>query len=377
MPDSGARALPPQTPPAPIPPTRDPLRSIAHILRTVCIVVAVGALLWAMADAFLVIFLAVLISAMLRGLGNALARRTRLPVGVAVVLVFFLLLLAVVAAGYWIGPRLIAEGRQLWSQLSRQAGSLEPVMHRLGLGSLTSGSSSELPHMLGMVATSTIGFLAALLVILATAVYLAVAPGLYIDGAVRLVPLWYQQRARQIILEMGCTLQGWLLGQLIDMIVVGLLVGGGLTLIGTPLAMVLGVIAGVFTFVPYFGTIVSMVPALVVGLTQGLQQTLWIVVLFVIAHGVEGYLIAPFVQRRTVHLPPALTVLAMVVLTAVFGIGGVLIATPLVAVLMVGTARIYVQDILGDREAATPSTFRSGWYWFTPPDETAPPAPEG
>jgi predicted PurR-regulated permease PerM len=307
---------------------------------------------------------------MLRGLGDALARRTRLPVGVAVMSVFFLLFVAVAAAGYWIGPALASEGRQLWSQLSKEAGSLQPVMHRFGLGSLAGGSSSALPHVLGVVATSTIGFFGAIAVILVTAAYLAVAPGMYVDGTVRLVPVWYRPRARQIMCEMGATMQGWLLGQLVDMVVVGLLVGGGLAMIGTPLAMVLGVIAGVFTFVPYFGPIVSMIPAVLVGLTQGLRETLWIVVLFLIAHAVEGYVISPFVQRRTVHLPPALTVLAMVVLTAVFGIGGVLIATPLVAVLMVGVVRVYVQDILGDRDAANPGTFRTRWYWFTPPGET-------
>jgi predicted PurR-regulated permease PerM len=374
MPDSSAGALPP-VPPATLPPNRDPLGSIARTLRTIGIIVAVGVALWAMADAFLIIFLAVLIAALLRGLGVTLSRRTRIPVGIAVVLVLFVLLAAIAAAGYWIGPHLFDEAQQLWSQLSQQAGTLQPVLHKLGLGSLTNGSSSELPHMLGFVATSTIGLVGAMLVIIATAAYLAVAPDMYVDGAVRLVPLWYRARAQRIISEMGSSLQGWLLGQLIDMIVVGVLVGCGLTLIGTPLAMVLGVIAGVFTFVPYFGTIASMVPALLVGLTQGLRQTLWILILFLFAHGVEGYLIAPFVQRRTVHLPPALTVLAMVLLTAVFGIGGVLIATPLVAVLMVGVTRVYVQDILGDPDAATPATFRTRWYWFTPPDETEPPAP--
>lgn len=119
MPDSSAGALPP-APPATLPPTRDPLRSIAHILRTACIVVAVGALLWAMADAFLVIFLAVLIATVLRGLGTSLARRTGIGVTVAVVVVFFLLLAALAAGAYWIGPRLAAEATQLWSQLTQQ-----------------------------------------------------------------------------------------------------------------------------------------------------------------------------------------------------------------------------------------------------------------
>jgi len=67
-------------------------------------------------------------------------------------------------------------------------------------------------------------------------------------------------------------------------------------------------------------------------------------------------------------LPPALTLLSMVVLTAFFGITGVLIATPLVAVLMVGITRVYVEDILGDKEAGERVTVRKRWYWLTPPD---------
>ena len=366
MPDSGARA--PTPPPAP-PPTGDPLHSIVHILRTVCIVVAVGALLWVMADAVLVIFLAVLIAAVLRGLGTALARRTGIGVTLAVVAVFFLLLAAIAGGAWGIGPHLAQEAQQLWSQLGRQIGTFQDALHRLGLASLIGGSAGELPQMVRLVASSALGFAAAVLVILATALYFAVAPGTYIDGTIRLMPIWYRGRARQIIREMDITLQGWLLGQLIDMAIVGLLVGGGLGLLGVPLALVLGVIAGLFTFVPYFGTIASMVPALLVALTQGLRQALWVLLLFLVAHGVEGYLVSPFVQRRTVRLPPALTVLAMVLLTSVFGLSGVLIATPLVAVLMVGVTRVYVEDILGDRTVGQDPICGTGWYWFTPNED--------
>ncbi|MGH8257517.1 MAG: AI-2E family transporter, partial [Steroidobacteraceae bacterium] len=120
-------------------------------------------------------------------------------------------------------------------------------------------------------------------------------------------------------------------------------------------------------FVPYFGTILAGVLGAMVGLTVSLHEALWIVGLFLVCHGIEGYLVAPFVQRRTVHMPPGLTLLAMVVLTALIGILGVLIATPLIAVLMVGICRVYVEDILGDRDAGAKLTLRSHWYWFTPP----------
>lgn len=346
---------------------RDPVRTIAHILRAAAILLGIAALLWALSDAFLIIFLAALLSTLLRGLGHELTRLTRLNITVSVLVVFLALLVLVCGLAWWIGPKFAVEAQQLYTQLAQRFGSLQHMLGGLGFGS--SGSrTSVLPQMVALVASSTVSFLAALLVIVATAAYFAVAPETYIAGMVHLVPVWYQERARGIILEMGSTMQGWLLGQLIDMIVVGVLAGIGLYVLQAPLALALAVLAGLFTFVPYFGTIVAGVLGAVVGLTISLHEMLWIVGLFLVCHGVEGYLVAPFVQRRTVHLPPALTLLAMVVLTAFFGILGVLIATPLIAVLMVGITRVYVEDILGDHAAGAKVTVRSRWYWFTPPD---------
>jgi predicted PurR-regulated permease PerM len=344
---------------------RDPVRTIAHILRTTVIIVGVGALIWALSDAFLVIFLAVLLSTLLRGLGLELARFTRMNVAVAVLVVFLLLLVLVGGLAWWVGPRFANEAQQLWKQVGSQFGSLQSLMNHVGL---SSGSGSSMPHFVTLVATSAINFVAALVVILATAVYFAIAPETYIEGMVHLTPRWYQARARDIILEMGETMQGWLLGQLVDMIVVGVLAGIGLWLLHAPLALALAILAGFFTFVPYFGTIVAGILGAVVGLTVSLHETVFIVGLFLVCHGIEGYLVSPFVQRRTVHLPPALTLLSMVVLTAFFGVTGVLIATPLVAVLMVGITRVYVEDILGDTEAGKRVTVRKRWYWFTPPE---------
>lgn len=333
----------------------------------------VAALLWMLSDAVLVIFLAVLLATMLRGLGKEFHRLTRLNITVAVLLVFFVLIALVCGFGYWVGPRLATEGQQLWGQMSGQLGGIQNEMHRFGFGGGgNNGASSRLPHMIELVASSTMGVLAAILVIVIAAVYFAVAPETYIGGIVHLTPLWYHDRARRIVIEMGHTMQGWLLGQLIDMVIVGVLVGVGLTILGVPLSLVLGVIAGLFTFVPYFGTIVSAIPALVVGLTLGVHEVLLVLGLFVVAHCVEGYVVAPFVQRRTVDLPPALTVLAIIVLTAFFGILGVLIATPLIAVVLVGVTRVYVEDILGDRAAGAKLPVGAHWYWFTPPDVTSP-----
>ncbi|MBV9777658.1 MAG: AI-2E family transporter [Acetobacteraceae bacterium] len=359
---------------------RDPVRTIAHILRATAIIVGLCALLWVLADAFVVIILAVMFAVMLSGLGKELRHYTGLGHTTAVLLVFLALVILVCALGYWSGPKFVKEAQQLWSQLSGDLNSLEKMFGfagqsgdagatASGLAKAAVGDHAMVTGLARTVASSVIGLLSALLVIVATGVYLALAPDTYINGVAHLTPVWYQDRTRAILVEMGHAMQGWMLGQLIDMVIVGIIVGVGLSLIGIPLSLALGVVAGIFTFIPYFGTIISAVPALVVGLTVSVHDFILGIVVFVLAHIVEGYIVSPFVQRRTVHLPPALTLLSMVVLVAIFKIMGVLIATPLMACIMVGVARVYVEDVLGD-PAGKKLSVRSRWYWFTPPDET-------
>lgn len=357
--------------------TRDPLRSIAHILAAACIIAGLCVALWVLADAFVTIILSILFAVMLRGLGNWLSRHTGIWPSVSVMIVFILLVVAVCGIGYWAGPRFVTEGQQLWNQVSSSLGNISGLlMHRGELGGsgggnsnpvsalASSGQTGNIAGLLKFVATSAVGFCAAVLVIVATGVYLAVSPDMYVNGLAHLTPVWYQARTREVMIEMGEAIRGWMLGQLIDMIVVGLVVAAGLTIAGTPLAGVLAVVAGVCTFIPYFGTIVSAVPAVIVGFTMGISGAIWVVAVFIVAHIIEGYVVAPFVQRRTVHLPPALTLFSFVVMVALFNILGVLIATPLMACIMVAVARIYVEDILGD-PSGRQLRVRSRWFWFT------------
>ncbi len=357
--------------------TRDPVRTIAHILRATVIILGLCALLWVLSSAFVTIILAVLLAVLLRGLARELHYYTRLNMTASVLVIFLILVLAVCGLGYWAGPRFASEGQQLWAQVSGGLGNLSDMFgfHNGvegsggggGAAQVIGGRSALITGVLKTVASSAVGLLAAILVIIATGVYLALSPETYISGVAHLTPVWYQQRTREIMIEMGYAMQGWMLGQLIDMVVVGVIVAVGLNLVGTPLAGVLAVVAGICTFIPYFGTIISAIPAIIVALTVGITEVVWVIGVFVVAHVVEGYVTAPFVQRRTVHLPPALTLLSFVLLVAVFNIFGVLIATPLMACIMVGVARVYVEDILGD-PAGRQLKVRARWYWFTPPD---------
>jgi predicted PurR-regulated permease PerM len=328
----------------------DPRRDLVATIRATIILAATVFVIWVLSDVILLIFLAVLLGAMLRGLADWLAGLTGLPTWATLTLVSVTLVLLVGGIFWWIGPQFVSQGRQLWAQVADQ---LKTVRHEygniLGANALpTKNGEIGLTHSAATVATSTLGFLGDLLVVIATALYLAIAPQFYRDGVVRLFPLSYRARAREVLNEIGCTLQWWLLGQAIDMAVVGVLTGIGLFLLGVPLALALAVLAGLFTFVPYFGPIVSAIPAIIVAATISWSKVLWVIVIYLICHGIEGYVVAPFVQRRTVELPPAVTILSMAVMAALFGALGLMVATPMVAAILVIVREVYVRDILGD-----------------------------
>jgi predicted PurR-regulated permease PerM len=155
--------------------------------------------------------------------------------------------------------------------------------------------------------------------------------------------------------ELGCLLQSWLLGQFLSMTVVGILIAVGLSIIGIPLSLVLGIIAGILDFIPIFGPIIAAIPAVLLGFTHSPLHALYVVLVFVAANQIEGHLLIPLIQKHTVSLPPALTVFALTLLGTLFGFMGLLLATPLTATAMVLVKRFYIEDVLGDRQEAEDS----------------------
>ena len=217
----------------------DPRADLVATVRASLIVGAVILVVWALSDVVLLIFVAVLIGATLRGLADWLTRLTGLPTWATLTLVSVTLVLLIGGIGWRVGPRFASQGQQLWNQVSDELKTLQQNYgNALGAPALPSKSGEGgLTHSAATVATSTLGFLGDLLVVVATALYFAIAPQLYRDGVVLLFPIPYRARAREVLTEIGHTLQWWLLGQSIDMAVVGVLTGIGLFLLGVPLAL--------------------------------------------------------------------------------------------------------------------------------------------
>jgi predicted PurR-regulated permease PerM len=148
--------------------------------------------------------------------------------------------------------------------------------------------------------------------------------------------------------EMGTALRLWFVGLLIRVILMTLCVWAVLYLFGLPGPFVLGLQAGVSNFVPYFGPIVAAIPVALVAMPLGIWPLIWAVTVYAVIQSLEGYLIGPLIQRRAVEIPPAWTLAAIVPFGALFGVMGIALAMPIVAIGRIAIVRFYIEDYLGD-----------------------------
>jgi predicted PurR-regulated permease PerM len=159
-----------------------------------------------------------------------------------------------------------------------------------------------------------------------------------------------QQRddARGILERIGDKLRYWLLGQSCAMAIIGIATWAGLALLDVRLAVALGLLAGLLEFIPTFGPIIAAIPAILIALMDSPQKALYVALLYVAIQFAENHLLVPLVQRRAVNLPPALSLLAILLFATVFGFLGLLFAIPMTAALFVLVQETYVKRTLND-----------------------------
>lgn len=335
-------------------------RSFAHkVLIASAVVALVFGLLYfvqTVAQVLLVFFAGVLFGMLLDGGTRLLGRFLPLPRGARLALLWLLLLVLLVGGGWWLGPKIGEQLAQLGEQLPRALDRLrdqvmqfewaQRLLQRLPQPGEAWGGG--LVQRLTSFFASAFGFLANAVIILFVGAYLAVNPRLYTRVVVRLVPIHRRGRAEQVFAALGHVLRRWLVGRLASMLVVGGLIGAALWLVGMPLAFSLGLIAGVLSFIPYLGPILSAVPAVIIALSQGPQMALYVLAIYGGVQAVESYLVTPLIEKRAVSIPPAYQITVQVIAGLLGGFFGVLLATPLAVTAAVLAQLLYVEDVLGD-----------------------------
>lgn len=334
-----------------------------RIALVVAVVLAVaGVLLWLAGSTLLLIFAGILFAVFLSGLTDLTARYTRLPRGWALAVVCLLLLVLFALAGWLMAARLAEQAEQFGKELPRAVQHLRERLEEYPWGKWLAAelkkirlSAEEREGTLSKAATAASAAMegaTGFVVILFIGLFMAADPELYKGGLVQLTPVARRPRARQVIDGVGDAMWRWILGRLLAMAAVGVCATIGFALIGMPLALILGLFAGLVNFVPNLGPLIWLAPAMLLAMTRGGAQAVSVGILFVVVQTAEGYLLTPLVQQRMIHLAPAITIIVQVLLGALFGMGGVALATPLAAGALVLVRMLYIEDALGDANHA-------------------------
>jgi predicted PurR-regulated permease PerM len=362
-------------PPGPAP--RDNLER--RVFRATCVVLATAAaayVLWLLVDLLLLLFACSLVSLIFLTMTNLIRRHSGLPFGVALAIAVLGTLCLVVGAFWFFGATLQAEFAELaarlpaaWAQVQAQL-SASPAGQAVLERAQGLAPSGQAVVNAATTALSTVGgALSGVVLVLIGGVYLAAQPTLYAVGLLRLIPTGAQAQVAETLDAISVSLRNWLKGQALGMLFVGAGTGFGLWLAGVPGAWAIGLIAGLAEFVPYLGVLVAGLPAVILGFGQGVDTGLWTLAVLVGVQQLQGNLVMPLLQNKMVDLPPAVTIFGIIAAGILFGVPGVLLATPLTIVVLVLVRRLYLHE---DKQEVLASSGEE-----PPPPSAAPPGEGG
>ena len=323
---------------------------------------ALLAFTWQFAATLFLIFSGILLGVALNAMSNLLGRVVRLPhalrLTVVCLVVAGMLSGIVFLGGTTIAQQTTALSNTLKSQLVNVKGFLE----RNGIdtsffdfGTLSQPSDdaapapNATPHALpsaGTIAASggaifsqslklilgTASAVGNFFIVLFLGIAFATQPGVYRDGLLFMAPARHRTRAVAIVDRIGETLERWLIAQIITMVAVFLVTWIGLSIIGIQSSFILGIQAGLLAFIPTVGAILGGLIVVLASVASGWVAALSAFILFLGVHALESYVLTPIIQRQALDIPPATLFAFQILLGVVFGIWGLALALPLMAI---------------------------------------------
>lgn len=307
-----------------------------------------------LAQPILLILGALVLTTMMDGGARLLGRVLPIGRGWRLAIVLLAALLFIVYTFYLTGSSLAAQVQAMRVIVEAQVNRIGGWLQQLGVTttpddfkSLASQALSSIGRVTAAVGT-VVGALTSGIMMLVLAIFIALEPKLYERGVAWMLPMSKRKRFYMIADKMGWTLRRLMAGRLIGMAVEG--VGTWLLLLagGVPMAGLLGILTGLFAFLPNIGSIISGILIVLVGFSAGTDAGLYAFFVYLVVQVVDGYLIVPMVAKRATDLAPALVLAAQILFGALFGIMGLFLADPIVAMI-----KVYLEERSKALEAET------------------------
>lgn len=319
----------------------DRIRQEARRAAVWMLVVGLFALAIYIAQPLLVIFGALVFAAIIDGGARLLGKV--LPIGrswrVAIVC-----LLAVLLLGWLImfaGTQISREAAQFPDLVQRQVNNIFDWAQAQGFeinqpqlqayaGQLMNGVGTLVNVMGGVI-----GAIATIALIAIIGIYVAFEPRLYERGVAWVFPRKERPGLYITVDRMAFTMRRLMAGRLLGMAIEGVFTYILLAWYGVPLAALLAILTGLLAFIPNIGAIVSGLLMVTVGFSVGWETGLYTIFVYFLVQTFDGYVIVPLIARKTVDLAPALVLGVQLIMGILFGILGLFLADPLLAMIKV------------------------------------------
>ncbi|MDB5089837.1 MAG: hypothetical protein JWR09_3831 [Mucilaginibacter sp.] len=323
------------------------------VWHTVGIVAIVAILILIARVAFGVLLMALagcLISVYFHGLGDVIQRKTKWSRRASMIV-------SIASSFIILGFLLWFMGSKIQTQISDLSDTLphtisnaklklaETPLGRKVLEATAGGSSDKLFATASQFFSTSFGVLGNMYIILFLGIFFTASPSLYKDGLILLVPPGQKDLVRHIINRTSLSLKGWLKGTMISMVMLIILMPVGLSIMGIPLALVLGLLAGILVIVPNFGSFIAMIPGVLLALTISTDTAIIVALIYIGVQTLVQNIIAPIIQKKMINMPPALTIIGQLVMGVLGGAMGIIMAVPALAIIMILVDEIYVKNI--------------------------------
>ena len=308
-------------------------------------VIGLAALAVYISQSLLVIFAALVFASMIDGGARLIGRYLAIPRTLRIAMVLLLAVAFLVWLGYFAGSQIAAQAATLPAIVEKQLNELIDLAQDNGVQVSLSDAQSMLNQVVSGVGTVTraIGGIAGVIgtsaVILIIGIYVALEPNLYERGVEWMAPRGERSELRKTLAEMAQTLRRLMAGRIVGMVFEGFFTWIALEMFGVPMAALLGILTGLLAFIPNIGAVISGLLMAIVGFSAGVETGIAAVVIYFVVQTFDGYVVIPMIARKTVDLPPALVLGAQLIMGLLFGIIGLLLADPLLAMLKVALVR--------------------------------------
>jgi predicted PurR-regulated permease PerM len=297
----------------------------------------------------LMTFMSVLIAVYFHGLADFINQKTKISRRLCLFISIAGTIILLSTMVWLIGSTVQQQAAQLSHTLPQIISTAKTKLSGSAAGqqllSYTSGDNSKkIGDAAGTFFSSSFGVIGDLYIILFLGIFFTADPSLYKNSLLAIVPSQHEADGSIIWYRISAALKAWLKTKLLSMVLVTIVVAIGLTFVGLPGTLVLGLIAGLLDIIPNFGPVIAMVPGVLLGLMISPQMAVIVALIYVACQTIVGSIFMPLIQKRMINIPPAITMISQLVMGVICGLMGIILAVPILLLLNILVDELYIKN---------------------------------